>query len=89
MKQNQVGRWQPKNLLITNRHLVQLNEYLDPKRSTDLKNLAALTLKRDDDLTDKYDFLVHIKNGDDYMFYSKHREEIIACLRSAYFMLTD
>ena len=23
------------------------------------------------------------------MFYSKHRDEIIACLRSAYFMLTD
>ena len=48
-----------------------------------------MTLKQDDDLTDKYDFIVHILNGDDYMFYSKNRDEIITCLRSAYFMLSE
>ena len=48
-----------------------------------------MTIKQDNDLTDKYDFMVHIRNGDDYMFYSKHRQEIMTCLRSAYFMITE
>ena len=48
-----------------------------------------MTIKQDNDLTDKYDFMVHIRNGDDYMFYSKHRQEIMTCLRSTYFMITE
>ena len=66
-----------------------LNEDLEIKKSHKLTDIIALTVKQDDDLTDKYDFMVHIKNESDYMFYSKHREEIITCLRSAYFMITE
>ena len=89
MKQNWTQRWQVKNFLLTNRNMYYLNEDLEIKKSHKLTDIIALTVKQDDDLTDKYDFMVHIKNESDYMFYSKHREEIITCLRSAYFMITE
>ena len=89
MKQNFAGRWQVKNLLLTTQNLIHLDEDLETKRTTLITDIAAITLKQDDDLTDKYDFIVHIMNGDDYMFYSKNRDEIITCLRSAYFLLTE
>ena len=89
MKQNFAGRWQVKNLLLTTQNLIHLDEDLEIKRTTLITDIAAITLKQDDDLTDKYDFIVHIMNGDHYMFYSKNRDEIITCLRSAYFLLTE
>ena len=89
MKQNFAGRWQVKNLLLTTQNLIHLDEDIEVKRITPITDIAAITLKKDDDLTDKYDFIVHIMNGDDYMFYSKNRDEIITCLRSAYFLLTE
>ena len=69
--------------------MYHLNEDMEIKRSHKLTDIIALTIKQDNDLSDKYDFMVHIKNGDDYMFYSKHRQEIITCMRSAYFMITE
>ena len=85
-KQNRLGMWQKRNLLLTTRKLY--NVYgAEFKRGIDIAKVKALTKNIQNGNTK--DFIVHVDGEYDYRFSCPEREEVFQCVTWRYSLLTN
>ena len=87
LKKNRFGIWQTRKVMLTTTRLVYYDEEMNEKRKVPLTEIKAITKRLEADIADKFDFLVHVKDVPDLLFYCSKREELIRHIRSCIFIL--